>query len=481
MNLKSYLFLFLTFLIFSSCGKVVKNPVRNTGGNNAGSGGGSVNTGDSLGVHGNPMVNIDVEDPNITYMYFRDTLEISKILKSNETGFTVADNVFKSVGDKLFIEKPNQIDKTNFDVTIKDKNNDVVKILKIKVRCWIKNAYQLVEYETLPAQPFYIYTYANTTYRFENDNLYVINYGGVKQLMCPFKLEDPMYNQMIILDDYYVVRTGTKIFVSRDLKNWKLVYDYKRGIRESMVLLNGADGYELLFCEYTPGLIFERHYVRSYSFTKDTVTDRKIFYANGEKLKPRARHSHILVKDPYSNMIFLGNGDGDDESAIYYSVDNGHNFTRLGGDTQLWRSLAIIFTPTAILWNTDRSTPQYLNKLDRKYIRENVPVSLVERTPLINSAHWCTERIAALDGYLMSSNSEGAIYDDNYRVYFIKIIKDVPVVYEAYSNKEGSIYTQMFPLGQDNEGYIYLKNLRSNDIKKCKVAKVDKTTLLTAN
>ncbi len=102
-----------------------------------------------------------------------------------------------------------------------------------------------------------------------------------------------------------------------------------------------------------------------------------------------------------------------------------------------------------------------------------MPVSFVEKTPLINSALWCTEKIAALDGYLMSSNSEGRLYDDKYRVYFVKIDNGTPVVYEIYSFKEGSIYTQLFPLGQDNQGYVYLKDLKSNEIKKCKVEKIN--------
>ncbi len=298
----------------------------------------------------------DVEDRNTTYMYFRDTLDLSKLVNSNVIKYVIEDKTFKNIGKKLFIEKPNDINKTDFEVTVKNSQNEAITTLKIKVRCWIKNAYRLVEYQTLPSQPFYVYTYNGTTYQFENDNLYSYRAGGVKQLVCPFKLEDPMYNQMIILDDYYAVRTGTKIFVSRDLKSWKLIYDLKRAIRESMVLLTGNNGYELLFCEYTPGLIFDRHYVRSYNFNTEETTIRKMFYANGEKSKPRARHSHILIKDPYSNMIFLGNGDGDDESAIYFSTDNGVTFKRLGGDTQLWRSLAILFTPNEIIWNTDRAT-----------------------------------------------------------------------------------------------------------------------------
>lgn len=187
---------------------------------------------------------------------------------------------------------------------------------------------------------------------------------------------------------------------------------------------------------------------------------------------PVARHTHFLVKDPYSNEVFLSNGDLDNESAIYYTEDFGETFSRLGGGSQLWRSLSMIFTPEDIFWNTDTQSAQYIMKISRNDLSENVNISKVKKFPLINGALWCKEYLADKDLYIMSSNNEGALYDGNFRSVVIKINNRSPQVYELFSRKASGWGSQLFPVGIDIANNCYLLDLDRNVIYKCSVDEV---------
>lgn len=56
--------------------------------------------------------------------------------------------------------------------------------------------------------------------------------------------------------------------------------------------------------------------------------------------------------------------------------------------------------------------------------------------------------------YIMSSNHEGGIYDDQARIYGIIIENNIPRIYELMKMKARSWGTQMFSIGVDNEVYI---------------------------
>jgi hypothetical protein len=83
------------------------------------------------------------------------------------------------------------------------------------------------------------------------------------------------------------------------------------------------------------------------------------------------RHIHFVQYDPYSQKIWLGTGDEDEECRIYNSLDGGVSFHTVGAGTQLWRAGSLLFTSDAIYWGTDigidhNDQPNHIMRLDRK-------------------------------------------------------------------------------------------------------------------
>jgi hypothetical protein len=65
------------------------------------------------------------------------------------------------------------------------------------------------------------------------------------------------------------------------------------------------------------------------------------------------RHIHFVQFDPYEQLIWVGTGDDDSECHIVLSQDGGVSFEAIGGGSQVWRAVSVLFTPEAILWGTD--------------------------------------------------------------------------------------------------------------------------------
>jgi hypothetical protein len=422
---------------------------------------------DETFIYASADVNTDTI-PDVIYMYYKDSITISKILPSFVSGNYTCNNIdFSIKDDKLFLKNPYNLTKVNYNITLINQNTNIQYPLKIKIRCWIKNKYTIYPVITNEI-PQFIYTFKDTTFSISSGKLYYsVRNQGIKVFCANLPLEDPMYNQMVCKYGFYAIRTGGKIYVSSNLKNWDLIYDEKRGIKESMVIVNNKNGYELLFSEYTAGTTYVRHYLRSYNLTTKESTVRMVFYTTEDfqkqGLTPHARHIHFLVQDPYTDMIFLGMGDSNPQSAIYFSNDHGLTFVKLGGGSQRWRSLSMLFTEDFIFWNMDTDNAQYIIRLKKSDIIENVNEVKISRYPLINSTHWCSETIELADGttkmYVMSSNNEGAFYDNNYRNYGIVIENTEPVAYELLAIKAKTWGSQWYPIGTDNQNNILFLDL----------------------
>jgi len=415
--------------------------------------------------------------PDIYYLYYKDSILLDSIIKPYKPGkYSCNTENFGIENNKLFLKTPNSLSKVNHNVMLTNIETKETYKVKLKIRCWIKDVYSLYSLQNKTA-PQFIYTSGDTTYSIENGNLYYTSKKSIYKTFCSkLNLEDQMYNQMVSKYGLYAFRTGGKVYVSTNLKNWDLIYDGARGIKESMVIVKNRNGYELLFSEYTPGNVSVRHHVRSYNFNSKKSDIRKIFYTDNdfqkEGLYPFARHIHFFVQDYYSDLIFLGTGDSDLQSAIYYSEDGGITFKRMGGGSQRWRSLSVFLTKESIFWNMDATHTQYLIRLKRSDIEENVNNSKLTFFPLINNAHWCSEKITISDKkhntdmFVMSSNSEGNLYDSNFRNYGIIIKNNEPVVYELFSKKALNKYSQWYPIGID-----YNKNILYLDLETMKTAK----------
>jgi hypothetical protein len=251
-------------------------------------------------------------------------------------------------------------------------------------------------------------------------------------------------------------------------KSWQKIYQGSRGIKESMVFVTNEKGEEeLLFSDYTPGTNYVRHFIRCYNCKTNEIVVKQTFYNLNERKKgyyPFARHIHTMVKDPYSNYILIATGDGNDgSSAIYYSKDNCNSIIRIGSYSQHWRTLSFFFTAKSIFWNNDCASAQYICRLFKNDLPENnVASSPITMFPLINSAHWCNEKIL-IDGKemsVMSSNLEGCLYDERVRNFGIVFENEEPVIYELLSKETSSKpYDQYFPMGADIDNNILLCNV----------------------
>lgn len=420
---------------------------------------------DTIFIYANTYKNVDTLK-DVIYMYYKDSIQLENIIKENSTGKYVCNSIdFGIDNNKLYLKSPNSLKLTDYDLTITNQSSNHSISLKIKIQTWIKNKYSLTPV-VKDIIPKFIYTHNDTTYSVENEKLFYSVKNKIEKSFCSnFKLADLMYNQMISRYGFYAFRTGGLIYVSKDLKNWNLIYNDKRGIKESMVIVKNKNGYELLFSEYTPGTTFVRQYLRSYNFLTKEMTTRMTFYTpddfKSQGLTPQARHIHFLVQDNYSDLIFMGTGDYDNQSNIYFSTDSGLSFKTLGGGNQKWRSLTMFFDKDYIFWNMDSTSPQYIIRLKRTDIKENVDISKTNQYPLINSALWCSENVKvsgdAISMVVMSSNTEGRMYDENFRNYGIIIKNNEPVVYELFARKASNVYSQWYPIGIDyNNDILFL-------------------------
>ena len=372
----------------------------------------------------------------------------------------------------------------NNNLYLKDPDNTIDRLHKIeynqrdywfKIVDWKEDLYSLIKYP-------YDNNYPLLNYK---DTLFFISGGLLKYSVqgnvtdcCSFRLMDPMYNQMVAEDGFYAIRTGTKAYVSTDLKNWDLIYDNKRGITKSLALVkNTMKECELLISEYTPGNERHRHHILKYNFATKQIKKVFTFYKANEGLIPFARHIHILEKDPYTGDIWVGTGDSDLESSIYRSTDSGETFHLVGSGTQKWRVLAFIFTPEYIFWNTDSHEPQYLTRVNRKDLTMGqIAESVLKRFSIINGACWGVINMKTQEGddmIIMSSNNEGGLYDEYSRTYGIVINNAKPEIFELTKIKARTVYTQLFPIEVNAEGRLVLfdhevKEYASYELEKCK-------------
>lgn len=98
------------------------------------------------------------------------------------------------------------------------------------------------------------------------------------------------------------------------------------------------------------------------------------------------RHIHCLQYDPFSECIWLGTGDRDNESSISFSEDEGKTWAEIGSGDQMFRSVSLLFTEDHVYWGSDAPTRQ--NYLYR-YVRKNGEI----------------EKLAAVDGPVYYSAS----------------------------------------------------------------------------
>lgn len=215
-----------------------------------------------------------------------------------------------------------------------------------------------------------------------------------------YKTGEDLYSRNYLSDfvikstDYYwgylrtpagsFIRNDKDIFYSVDERNWLLDYTTKgRGIRNSFsytydsisqtthvfahdYTVTGQDTFPHSVYRKTISPINKTQWEKVFTFySKDQwAVDKSLF--------PACRHIHSLVTDPYTGHIWIGTGDLNQHSHIYYSDDNGNTWKHVGMGSQEWRVLSIWFTRGFVYWSMDTAAPpQKLFRISRNIYNKN--------------------------------------------------------------------------------------------------------------
>jgi hypothetical protein len=68
------------------------------------------------------------------------------------------------------------------------------------------------------------------------------------------------------------------------------------------------------------------------------------------------RHIHNVQWDPFDKVVWMGTGDGDEQSRVGYSKDLGRSFLWVGQGSQDFRTTAFVFTEASVDWLSDTRT-----------------------------------------------------------------------------------------------------------------------------
>jgi hypothetical protein len=82
------------------------------------------------------------------------------------------------------------------------------------------------------------------------------------------------------------------------------------------------------------------------------------------------RHYHFVQWDPHERCLWMGTGDSDAECMLFRSDDGGERWDKVGGGSQHWRAVGVVFRPEALYWGTDAGSdagkhPNHVMRLAR--------------------------------------------------------------------------------------------------------------------
>ncbi len=69
------------------------------------------------------------------------------------------------------------------------------------------------------------------------------------------------------------------------------------------------------------------------------------------------RHIHAVQWDPYDDVLWMGTGDGDEQSRVGFSKDLGETFLWVGQDSQDFRTVNFVFAEDHVAWLSDTADP----------------------------------------------------------------------------------------------------------------------------
>ena len=65
------------------------------------------------------------------------------------------------------------------------------------------------------------------------------------------------------------------------------------------------------------------------------------------------RHIHAIQWDPYGEVLWMGTGDGEEQSRVGFSRDRGETFIWVGQESQDFRTVNFVFSKDHVTWLTD--------------------------------------------------------------------------------------------------------------------------------
>ena len=256
------------------------------------------------------------------------------------------------------------------------------------------------------------------------------------------------YHHMLLLRDRSILVTARK-------KTY--IFNPDGTIRNSFTGYLGNKPASQGICVTPDGTIFFGEYTINLQHKNDTHLYRSI--DNGQSFQiiltfPKTiRHIHFIKYDPYENCIWLGTGDGDNESKLMRSDDNGNSWKTVGEGSQQWRAIGVCFNESSLIWGTDAgSVPDqnYINTMDRNThkLRHISPVE----GPCHGSASYRDGRV------FISTGVEGGVNEKD-RLARLKEVRGNEVV-DHFSLKKSPLPFIMqygilrFPSGTENTNRV---------------------------
>ena len=163
-----------------------------------------------------------------------------------------------------------------------------------------------------------------------------------------------------------------------------------RGNKPAQFGICEDDEGNIFFGEYTINLSND-HPTSLYRSTDGGKSFNEIYKFDSKEI----RHIHFVQWDKYAKCLWMGTGDKDFECLLMRSFDHGDTWERVGGGSQQWRAIGVVFTRDYLYWGTDAGSVP-----DQNYIVR------------MNRADNTLEIIAELDGpcHGIASNNKGEVF-----------------------------------------------------------------------
>lgn len=103
------------------------------------------------------------------------------------------------------------------------------------------------------------------------------------------------------------------------------------------------------------------------------------------------KHVHAIHYDRYRNRLWICTGDGDHESAIWYTDDEFQTVHRFAGGDQTWRAIALLFDENGMEWGMDAGQDAPADAINRIYRYDFDTHQRSERAVIGNPAYAACE------------------------------------------------------------------------------------------